>query len=137
MFQLLISLIGAIVPICVQHRPINATHGAGKEETRCAPACHRKGDSSMAPVACPKCSVVVYETASGGWRFDPPTGCVDLEGTEWGAKGEFEWCPTLAVAMPDEVFWPGQSHRDHVMQVAEQGKLEKKRKRNLKKDSAT
>jgi hypothetical protein len=74
----------------------------------------------MAPVACPKCSVVVLETASGGWRFDPPTGCVDLQGTEWGAKGEFEWCPTLAVAMPDEVFWPGQSHRDHVMRVAEQ-----------------
>src|SRR5512133_2847990 len=72
----------------------------------------------MAPVACPKCSVVVYETASGGWRFEPPTGCVDLQGTELGAKGEFEWCPTLAVAMPDEVFWPGQSHRDHVMQVA-------------------
>jgi hypothetical protein len=45
----------------------------------------------MAPVACPKCSVVVYETASRGWRFDPPTGCIDLQGTEWGAKGEFEW----------------------------------------------
>ena len=74
----------------------------------------------MAPVACPKCSVVAYQTASGGWRFDPPTGCVDLQGTEWGAKGEFEWCPTLAVAMPDEVFWPGQSQRDHVMRVAEQ-----------------
>src|SRR5258705_5717395 len=74
----------------------------------------------MAPVACPKCSVVVFETASGRWRFDPPTGCVDLQGTEWGAKGEFEWCPTLALAMPDEVFWPGQSHRDHVMRVAEQ-----------------
>jgi hypothetical protein len=26
----------------------------------------------MAPVACPKCSVVVYQTASGGWRFEPP-----------------------------------------------------------------
>jgi hypothetical protein len=91
----------------------------------------------MALVACPKCSVVVYETASGGWRFDPPTGCVDLEGTKWGAKGEFQWCPTLAVAMPDEVFWPGQSHRDHLKQVAEQSKLEKKRKRNLKKDPET
>jgi hypothetical protein len=22
--------------------------------------------------------------------------------------------------MPDEVFWPGQSHQDHVMQVIEQ-----------------
>jgi hypothetical protein len=32
MFQLLISLIGAIVPICVEDRPISATHGAGKEE---------------------------------------------------------------------------------------------------------
>ena len=77
----------------------------------------------MAPVACPKCPVVVYETASGGWRFDPPTGCVDLRDTEWGAKGEFEWCPTLAAAMPDEVFWPGQSHRDHVMQAVEQARL--------------
>src|SRR4029077_21117980 len=28
-------------------RPINATHGAGKEETRCAPACHRKGVSNV------------------------------------------------------------------------------------------
>src|SRR5256885_8116137 len=35
----------------------------------------------MPPVACPKCSVVVYETASGGWRFDPPTGCVDRIGS--------------------------------------------------------
>jgi hypothetical protein len=25
------------------HRPINATHGAGKKETSRAPACHRKG----------------------------------------------------------------------------------------------
>jgi hypothetical protein len=82
----------------------------------------------MAPVACPKCSVVVYETASGGLRFDPPTGCVDLQGTEWGAKGEFEWCPTLALAMPDEVFWPGQSHRDHVMRVAAQAQAGAKKK---------
>lgn len=74
----------------------------------------------MTPVACPKCPVVAYETASGGWRFQPATGCVDLRGTEWGAKGELEWCPTLAAAMPDEVFWPGRSHRDHVMQVARQ-----------------
>ena len=36
MFQLLISLIGAIIPICVEDRPISATHGAGKEEARCA-----------------------------------------------------------------------------------------------------
>jgi hypothetical protein len=92
----------------------------------------------MAPVACPKCSVVVFETASGGWRFDPPTGCVDLQGTEWGAKGEFEWCPTLAVAMPDEVFWPGQSHRDHVMRVAEQAQAgAKKKAESSKKDSET
>lgn len=43
MFQLLISLIGATVPICIEDRPISATHGAGKEETRCAPACRRQG----------------------------------------------------------------------------------------------
>jgi hypothetical protein len=30
MFHLLISLIGAIVPICVVHRPIKCNHGAGK-----------------------------------------------------------------------------------------------------------
>jgi hypothetical protein len=24
--------------------------------------------------------------------------------------------------MPDEVFWPGRSHRDHVKQVAEQAR---------------
>jgi hypothetical protein len=74
----------------------------------------------MAPVACPKCLAVAYETASGGWRFEPATRCVDLRDTEWGAKGELEWCPTLAAAMPDEVFWPGRSHRDYVMQVARQ-----------------
>jgi hypothetical protein len=28
---------------------------------------------------------------------------VDLRCTDWGAKGEFEWCPTLAVAMPDDL----------------------------------
>jgi hypothetical protein len=44
------------------------------------------------------------------------------------ASIEFEWCPTLAVAMPDEVFWPGQSHRDHVMRVAEQGQARAKKK---------
>ena len=87
----------------------------------------------MAPVACPKCSVVAYETASGGWRFDSPTGCIDLRDTEWGAKGELEWCPTLAVAMPDEVFWPGQSHRDHVIQVAKQAQA--KTTASSKKDS--
>jgi hypothetical protein len=42
MFQLLISLIGATVPICVEDRSISATHGAGNEEIRCAPASHRK-----------------------------------------------------------------------------------------------
>jgi hypothetical protein len=46
-------------------------------------------NSSMAPVACPKCSVVVYETTSGGWRFDPPTGCVDLEGTDGARRDSF------------------------------------------------
>jgi hypothetical protein len=34
MFQPLISLIDAIVPICVEDRPISATHDAGNEETR-------------------------------------------------------------------------------------------------------
>jgi hypothetical protein len=37
MFHPLISLIGAIVPICVEHRPISATHGVGKEETLVLP----------------------------------------------------------------------------------------------------
>jgi hypothetical protein len=74
----------------------------------------------MVSVACPKCSIVAQQTPSGGWRFDPPAGCVDLRGTEWGQKGEFEWCPTLAAAMPPEFFLPGQSHRDHVLRVAAQ-----------------
>ena len=39
----LVSLIGAIVLICVEDRPISATHGAGKVETRCAPTCRRQG----------------------------------------------------------------------------------------------
>ena len=88
----------------------------------------------MAPVACPNCSIVAYETVSGGWRFDPPTGCVELRDTEWGAKGELEWCPALAAAMPDEVFWPGQSHRDHVRKTAKQAQA---RITAPKKDSET
>jgi hypothetical protein len=91
--------------------------------------------SLMAPVACSKCPVVAYETASGGWRFDPSIGCVDLQDTEWGAKGELQWCPTLAAAMPDEVFWPGRSHRDHVMQIA--GRVQAEVKASSKKDSET
>jgi len=47
MFQLLISLIGAIVPICVVHRPINATTAPAREETRCASAWRRKGVSNV------------------------------------------------------------------------------------------
>ena len=82
--------------------------------------------SLMAPVACPKCSVVAYEITSGGWRFEPASGCIDLRSTDWGAKGELEWCPTLAVAMPDEVFWPGRSHRDHVKHVAEKAQARAK-----------
>ena len=39
MFQLLMSLIDAIVPICVEDRPITVTHGAGKTETCCTPSC--------------------------------------------------------------------------------------------------
>jgi hypothetical protein len=79
----------------------------------------------MAPVAGPKCLIVASETTSGGWRFEPSTGCVDLRDTEWGAKSEFQWCPTLAAAMPDEVFWPRRSHRDHVMQVAQRAQNKK------------
>jgi hypothetical protein len=30
--------------------------------------------------------------------------------------------------MPDEVFWPGQSHRDHVMRVAERAQAGAKTK---------
>ncbi len=46
MFQLLMSLIDAIVPICVEDRPITVTHGAGKKETCCAPSC-RRGASNV------------------------------------------------------------------------------------------
>jgi len=41
MFQLLISLIGALVPICVVHRPINATTAPAREETVLPPAVER------------------------------------------------------------------------------------------------
>ena len=71
----------------------------------------------MSAVACPKCSVVAHQSFDGGWNFNPNSECVDLSGTEWGAKGELEWCPALAEAMPDEIFWPGRSHRDHVLEV--------------------
>jgi hypothetical protein len=38
--------------------------------------------------------------------------------------------------MPDEVFWPGQSHRDHVMRVAAQGQAgAEKKAESSKKDS--
>jgi hypothetical protein len=40
--------------------------------------------------------------------------------------------------MPDEVFWPGQSHRDHVMRVAKQGQARAgKKAAPSKKDSET
>jgi hypothetical protein len=40
--------------------------------------------------------------------------------------------------MPDEVFWPGQSHRNHVMRVAEQAQAgAKKKAESLKKDCET
>ena len=77
----------------------------------------------MVSVACPKCAVVAQSTSSGRWRFEPPAGCLDLRGTEWGKKGQFEWCPTLAAVMPPEFFLPGQSHRDHVLRVVEQAQL--------------
>jgi hypothetical protein len=51
---------------------------------------------------------------------------MDLRSTDWGAKGQLEWRLTLAVAMPDEVFWSGRSHRDHVKQVAEQAQARAK-----------
>jgi hypothetical protein len=59
----------------------------------------------MAPVACPKCLVVACETTSGvgGLSHQPDAS---LRDTEWGAKSEVRWCPTLAAAMPDEVFGP-------------------------------
>jgi hypothetical protein len=59
---------------------------------------------------------VVHETTAGGWRFDTPTGCIELRD---GAKGALR-CPALAATMPHEVVWPGQSDRDHVVQVAQQ-----------------
>jgi hypothetical protein len=40
--------------------------------------------------------------------------------------------------MPDEVFWPGQSHRDYVMRVVEQAQASAKTKAaSSKKDSET
>ena len=65
-----------------------------------------------------------YTKRPRGWRFKPSTGWADLRGPEWGAKGELEWCPTIAAAMPDEVFWPRRSHRDHVIQIAGRAQAE-------------
>jgi hypothetical protein len=62
---------------------------------------------------CPKCSVTVRQTARG-WDFDPSFGCVDLRGTQWGRTFEFQWCPTLAAAMPVDFLWPGVSHKEAV-----------------------
>jgi hypothetical protein len=41
----------------------------------------------------------------------------------------------LAAAMPDEVFWPGQSHRDHVMEIAKRAQA--KTTASCKTDSET
>ena len=46
-FQPLISLIGPSVPMSVCHRPIAATHGAGRQGITSAPACHREGVSNV------------------------------------------------------------------------------------------
>jgi hypothetical protein len=54
----------------------------------------------MVPVACLKCSVVVFETASGGWQFDPTNGMHRSARDGIGREGEFEWCPTPALALP-------------------------------------
>jgi hypothetical protein len=60
------------------------------------------------PTKCPKCPVFVVEGAAGGWTFEPRIGCcVDLRGTIWGNKGKYEWCPTLAAAVPSHMQWPG------------------------------
>src|SRR6266849_3054017 len=86
-----------------EHFPEKACPGLdpGWRPVRSANLTDARRHSLMAPVACSKCSVVAYETDSGGWRFDPSTGCVDLRDTEWGAKGALEWCPTIVAAMPD------------------------------------
>ena len=45
-FQSLISLMDAIVAICADHRPINATHDAGRGDRR-STRLHRKGVSNV------------------------------------------------------------------------------------------
>jgi hypothetical protein len=65
------------------------------------------------PTKCPKCPVTVYKT-DRGWNFDPSIGCIDLCGTQWGKRFEFQWCPSLAAAMPVDAFWLGVSHKKEV-----------------------
>jgi hypothetical protein len=65
------------------------------------------------PTKCPKCPVSVVDGPTGGWTFDRSLGCcADLRGTEWGNKGKYEWCPTLAATMLPRMQWPGISFKE-------------------------
>jgi hypothetical protein len=86
--------------------------------------------------------------ASAGLSFAPGSRPISLQPFRasfrtaarhgMGREGEFEWCPTLALAMPDEVFWPEQSHRGRVMRVAMQAQAgAKKKAESSQKDSKT
>jgi hypothetical protein len=68
-----------------------------------------------------------FMTSARAWRPDwRPLA-------EWSALDHD--CPTLAAATPNEVFWPGQSHRDHMRKIAKQAQAQIKG--SSKKDSET
>ena len=64
-------------------------------------------------------AVIVVEGSACGWTFEPRIGCcVDLRGTLWGNKGKYEWCPTLAAAMPSHMQWPGILFKETLEEIA-------------------
>lgn len=67
-------------------------------------------------IKCPKCEVTVELLDGGmGFLFGSRAICADLRGTQWGEAGEYDWCPTLAAALPPGNHWPGATHRDEVL----------------------
>jgi hypothetical protein len=85
-------------------------------------------DKASKITKCPKCDVEVRDIGRG-WQIDPAGRCVELEGTKWGNAGEYEWCPALAAAMPDDVSWPGFNQKAKVL-----AEIERVRKPEKKED---
>ena len=80
----------------------------------------------MSPIPCPKCSVVAHETASALGDLSHPRDASICETPSGERRESWNGALLFAVAMPDEIFWPGQSCRDYVMQIAEQAQAKAK-----------